>query len=175
MVNKILRRMIDGDHQWGTLDFSPAGRAMWQSVHLTVYPPGLTTFERRALHFAHVWPIAGSIICLVSMIMLSDVLTPVWSLVAAIAVYLAGFLLGMWLTHPLKSRIRTLTVSTVYLGDKLNSIGDTALMGTIRARFTALDTFNATGALTPVEYEAEWASIYELMPASERSLRLLQP
>jgi hypothetical protein len=168
MVNKIMRRLIDGDRKWGTLDFSPAGRTTWQSVHLTVYPPGVTPVERRSLRFAHLWPVAGSILCLVVMIMLSDVLTPIWSLIVAVSVYIAGFLLGSHLTRPLKGRIRTLNVSTVYLADSLTKLGDCALMNTVRARFDALDAFDGSGSLSPVAYEAEWARIYDLLPPQVR-------
>lgn len=168
-----MRRVIDGDRKWGTLDFSPAGRTMWQSVHLTAYPPGITTAERRMLHFAHVWPVAGSVLCLVLMVMLSDVLTPLWSLITAVAVFLAGLLLGSRLTRPLKGRIRTLTVSTVYLDGKLNSFGDTKLMAVARARFDALDARDADGSLAPVEYEAEWADIYAMLPARSSAPALI--
>lgn len=164
-----MRRVIDGDRKWGTLDFSPAGRTMWQSVHLTVYPPGITVTERRALHFAHIWPVSGSIVCLLLMIGLSEILTPIWSLAVATAVFLAGFVLGAFLTRPLKGRIRTLTVSSVYIADGLNTFGDTKLMGAVRSRFDALDAFDASGVLTPADYEAEWSNIYDLLPAQERA------
>src|SRR3979490_2744289 len=119
IVVEFLRKLTEGDKLWGTVDYSPAGRSMWRRVRLTVYPPGTTSAERRMLHFAHGWPLGGAILGLILMVTLGSAWPPALVIVAIVAMYLAGFWVGVRLTRPIRSRIRSLSVVSVYVGGEL--------------------------------------------------------
>ncbi len=152
---------------WGTLDVSPAARGAWQLMRLRVYPPGTSPRERRALGFAHSWPIAGSAGTLVVVAVLAalppvaDALPPVGDLAVVLLLYLAGFLLGARLTRRLRRRVRTLTGAVVYAGGEKREYGDVALLRASARRLAALEGLRREGLIGPVEYEAVWAEVYE--------------
>jgi hypothetical protein len=171
LVNELLRRLIEGDKLWGTLDVTPVGRSMWRRVRLTVYPPGTTSAERRALHFAHSWPIAGAILALVVMVALGSAWPPALVVVGVAALYLAGFWVGARLTRTLRMRIRSLSVVSVYVGGGLEEYGDASLLRETADRLRDIDARRRAGRLDPVSYEAEWSDIYAALPSSPRESR----
>ena len=170
LVVEFLRELTEGAKLWGNVDVSSAGRSMWHRDRLTVYPPGTTSAERRALHFARNWPIAGAVLGLLLMVMLGGVWPP--ALVGgAAALYLAGFLLGDRLTRPLRNRIRSLSVVSMYVHGELEEYGNASLLRETAAAFEALDAGRRAGELDPVRYEAEWAQIYETLPSPKIAVR----
>ena len=170
-VVEFLRKLSEGDKLWGTVDVSPANRSMWRRVRLTVYPPGTTSAERRALHFAHTWPIGGAILGLVLMATVGSAWPPMLVSVAIVALYLAGFWLGARLTRPLRNRIRSLSVVSVYVRGEFEEYGDAALLREATASFEQLDARRRAGELDPVLYEAEWARIYDTLPSGKSVIR----
>jgi hypothetical protein len=164
--------MIEGDKLWGTLDVSPVGRSMWRRVRLTVYPPGTSSADRRALHFAHTWPVGGAILALVLLVSLGSAWPPALVVVAITGLYLAGFWLGARLTRPLRARIRSLDVVSVYVGGGLEEYGDASLLRETTARLEALDARRRAHDLDPARYEAEWAEIYESLPGAASAVRV---
>ncbi|WP_158861807.1 DUF6611 family protein [Leifsonia sp. AG29] len=163
-MNEFLRRLTEGRAPWGTLDVSPASRGLWQRVRLTVYPPGITHGERRALHVAHIWPVAGGILCLFGLVALSGA-GPVLSLAAVLAAYGAGFAVTARLTRDLRGRSRVLTVASEYVGGEVREFGDVHLLRTSVGRLTELENRRRSGDVTAVTYEAEWAAVYDALPA----------
>ncbi len=163
-VAEFMRRLTEGDKRWGTMDVSPAARGTWRRVRLAVYPPGTTSSERRALHFAHTWPISGAIICLVLMVTLGDAWPPALTIGAVVLLYVAGFWIASWLTRPLRHRVRTLTVVSMYVGGEFEEYGNAVLLRETTARLESLDSRRIAGAIDPVRYEAEWADIYATLP-----------
>ncbi len=172
LVVEFLRKLIEGDKLWGTIDVSPAGRSMWRRVRLTVYPPGTTSAERRALHFAHTWPIGGAILGLVLMVTLGSAWPTALVVVAIAALYGAGFWLGARLTRPLRNRIRSLVVVSVYVGGGLEEYGNASLLRETTGRLAALDAHRRDGGMEPARYEAEWAEIYETLPSATSPVRV---
>ena len=162
-----MRKLSEGDKLWGTLDVSPLNRSMWRRVRLTVYPPGTTSAERRALHFAHSWPVAGALLALAVTVMLSA-LSPIVVVAAVAAMYLAGFGFGAWLTRSVGKRIRSVSVVSMYIGGGLEEHGDADLLRAARARLESMDERRRSGELDPVRYEAEWAAVYEKLPGAVR-------
>ena len=163
---EFLRELTEGAKLWGTVDVSSAGRSMWHRDRITVYPPGTTSADRRALHFERNWPIAGAILGLLSIVMLSGVWPPVLVIAAATVLYAAGFPLGAWLTRRLRHRIRSLSVVSMYIHGELEEYGNASLLRETAAAFAALDARRRAGDIDPVRYEAEWARIYETLPSS---------
>jgi hypothetical protein len=171
LVVEFLRRLTEGDKLWGTVDVSPANRSMWRRVRLTVYPPGTTGAERRALHFAHTWPVGGAILCLVLLVTVGSAWPPVFSVAAFTVLYVAGFWFGARLTRQLRDRIRSLAVVSVYVHGELEEYGDGSLLREATAAFEELDARRRAGELEPVRYEAEWAKIYETLPSRDAVVR----
>lgn len=165
-VREFLRRTTEGAVPWGTVYASPASGGPWRHVRLTVYPPGTTRAERRALHFAHTWPIAGAIIWLILAVALSRVLPPAAGLTAALLVYAAGFWLAARLTRRVRPRVRTLAVASIHSFGEPRVDGDARLLRAVTARLDDLEERRRSGQLNPVQYEAEWWEIYEAIPSS---------
>ncbi|NEN04769.1 hypothetical protein G3T36_02695 [Diaminobutyricibacter tongyongensis] len=170
-MGEFLRELTEGTKLWGTVDVSSAGRSMWHRDRITVYPPGTTSAERRALHFARNWPIAGAVIALLLMIMLGGVWQPEVVALGAVLLYLAGFLLGARLTHGLRNRVRSLSVISMYVHGVLEVDGNASLLRETSAAFASLDARRRAGEVSPVQYEAEWARIYETLPSSRVAVR----
>ncbi len=165
-VVEFLRRLTEGDKLWGTIDYSPVSRSMWRRVRLTVYPPGTTSAERRALHFSHGWPVGGALLALILMVTVGSAWPPLLAAGAVVALYAAGFWLGARLTRPVRCRIRSLAVVSVYVHGELEEYGDAALLRATIGRLEALDARRRAGDLDPVHYEAEWAAIYGMIPSA---------
>ena len=170
LVVEFLRKLTEGDKLWGTVDYSPVSRSMWRRVRLTVYPPGTTSAERRALHFMHGWPVGGAILGLVLMVTLGSAWPPALVVVAVSVMYVAGFWFGARLTRPLRHRIRSLSVVSVYVGGDLEEYGNASLLRETISRLEELDARRRAGGLDPVQYEAGWAEIYGMIPDSRASV-----
>jgi hypothetical protein len=164
-MHDLIRKLTEGAHPWGTVDVSPAGRGLWQRVRLTAYPPGTTSAERRALSFAHAWPILGAVVSLLLLVALGSAWPAPLELAAMIALYLAGFWVGARITRPVRRRLRILTTATVYVGGELQEFGNVRLLRETIAEFDRIDALQRRGDLTPVQYEAEWGVIFDTLPA----------
>ena len=97
---------------------------------------------------------------------------PALVVVALVAMYLAGFWLGGRLTRHLRTRIRSLSVVSVYVGGEVEQYGDAALLREATDRLDALDARRRAGGLDPARYEAEWAEIYETLPSPKAPARV---
>jgi hypothetical protein len=169
-VHEFVRRLTEGT-RWGTVVISPAtGGGLYRRVRLRVYSPGTTQSERRALHFAHTWPIAGGVTAVILTAALSHELPPTVGLVTALLVYAAGFWLAVRLTRPLKGGIRTLTVASVHSFDEPQEFGDGRLLHAVTTRLDDLESRRRSGDVTEVQYEAEWWDIYEMIPGPTADL-----
>jgi hypothetical protein len=164
LVKETVRRLLEGRALWGTLDVSPASRGIWQRVRLRVYPPGITHAQRRLLHLSHTWPVGGAIACLFALVFLSDE-GPGLSTVTALSVYVAGFLVLGRLTRDLRAHSRTVTVASEYIGGELREFGNVHLLRAAATRLMDLEVRRRTGLVDPVRYEAEWAEVYDTLPA----------
>ncbi|WP_223692716.1 DUF6611 family protein [Leifsonia poae] len=163
-MNEFWRRLAEGGAPWGTVDVTPASRGLWRRVRLIVYPPGTTRAERRALRFAHSWPIAGALTALVAMVLLAGAWPPVLGLCVLLLLYLAGFWVGARLTRLLRGRVKSIIVSTVSVGGELKVYGDGDLLRSTMERLDALEKRRLAGRVDPVAYEAEWAEVYDALP-----------
>ncbi|MFF1879438.1 DUF6611 family protein [Leifsonia sp. NPDC058230] len=162
----LFQKLTEGAHPWGTVDVSPAGRGAWQRVRLTVYPPGTTAGERRALTFAHAWPILGAVLAVLLLAPLGSAWPAPLVLVTMLVVYVAGFWVGARITRPIRGRLRSLTTATVYLSGEVQEFGNLRLLRETLAEFDRIDALRRRGELTPVQYEAEWSAIFDTLPAS---------
>ncbi|WP_116282112.1 DUF6611 family protein [Subtercola boreus] len=163
-ASRTAEHLLEGPHRWGSIDVSPAGRTSWNRTRLTVYPPGTTHAERRALHFSRTWPVVGAVVALFTLLALSAYTAAPAATAAAVAVYALGLLAGLRMTRTLRPRLKCLTVVTIPLGGGMETIGDVDFYQAATDRLRALDDRNDRGLVTPAEYEFCCTQIYNAMP-----------
>ena len=162
------QRLLEGAHPWGSIDVTPTGRTTWTRTRLTVYPPGTNHAERRALQFYRNWPVVGALIALFVMLSLNP-WTPLAATGVALLVYVAGFAGALWMTRNLRPRLRRLIVVTVPVGGATETLGDIDSFNNATDQLRTLDRLSRLRLLTPAEYEAGWATIYNSLPDSARA------
>lgn len=169
-VSRLIRRVSDGQHLWGTIDVSPANRSVWSRTHLTVYAPGTNTAERRRLRLFHSWPIVGAVLGILVMVAL-DSWPPLIAFGVGIAVYAVGFWPVTAMTARLRRANRHVVVSVVDIGERYQQTGDLELLRSCVRILSDLEEGLARGTMTPVEFEACWAEVYRLIPVNSPSPR----
>jgi hypothetical protein len=165
-VNEFVRRLTEGPAVWGRVSVWPRSPGIWERYRLTVYPPGTSTTERRALRFARTWPIAGALIGSTGVI----AVWPAGQLLPAaviLFVYVGGLCTTSRLTHDLRSRARKMRGDEILVAGVLTEYGDVRRLRTILALLTDLESRRRRGCADPVQYEAEWAAIYGTLPESD--------
>ncbi|AFM18908.1 hypothetical protein Mycch_4191 [Mycolicibacterium chubuense NBB4] len=80
--------MFDGDRTWGSLTIRPDRLGMI-CYRLVVYPPGISTVERRRLRVARGWPAWGPLLWIACEILLPGAIGP-WAALALSTVVAAG-------------------------------------------------------------------------------------
>lgn len=153
---------------WGRLDVSPTVRSGCVSTRLSVYPPGTTAGERRALHFHRSWPLSGAFFTLAVALFLAP-WPPVLVATTAVALYGGGLWVAATMTRELRAGIRSLSVAELATARGAEVVGDVTLLRTTLRQLTALDALLSIGALDAVEHEARLAAIYESLPAEQGS------
>jgi hypothetical protein len=155
-----LAHALEGEHRWGYLDVSPSGRGTWTQKRLTVFPPGTTSSERRALKLHRDWPMVGAVVTMFLMIALGGFLSPALATTIAVLLYGCSMAFSAHRTHQLRARCRRVEVVTVAEVDGLSTRGDGASLEAAAAELTRLETQLESGQVTPVDFEAGWARVY---------------
>ena len=162
---QLLTRALEGEHRWGFVDLAPADRGAWEQKRLTVFPPGTTSAERRALKRHRDWPIAGAVITMFLMLVLGEWWPPAVSAGVAIVAYGVSLGVSAHLTHPLRSQCLRVEVTALASVDGYPTTGDIATLNSAVRDLTALEAQFERGELTPVEFELAWARVYDRLPA----------
>jgi hypothetical protein len=126
-----------------------------------VFPPGITTSERRALTFVRRWPLWGAIAFLLTEIVFGSIWPSAAPTIILIALYLTGIAVGLIRTRHLRKRVRQLTVSVMVLSGGTETFGDRGLFNRSISALGELDLRLLTGELTPTQYEAGWSTVYD--------------
>ena len=153
-------RKLEGENAWGYFDVAPLSRGLWMRERLTVFPPGTTAAERRAMVRYRNWPVLGAVVALFAMIGFGLVLPASAAFLVAFALYGVGILLSARATHRVRKESVRLVVITVAGSGGASSYGNVRSMSTARSAFESLDTRARDEDLTPVQYEREWACIF---------------
>jgi hypothetical protein len=168
-ITKAVHLVVDGEFAWGTIERPNAGtmgRTGWGHFRIAVYPPGTNLAERRAMTFARRWPYVGVIVSLLVAIALNSD----WGFVVGAGVFVAVLLVSRGITSQLRHLTRQIHVSVAVAGGAREVYGDADLFTQTADAFANLDERMLAGDLTPVQYEAGWADIYNaLEPRTTRS------
>jgi hypothetical protein len=159
-LTQLRRRLLEGAHPWGWVQIGTAARGGWLTLRLTVYPPGTSSRERRLLNFARNWPLLWTVVTLVAMVALGQeagaAIVPV-----CVVAWIAGIVGVLRATRALRSRVRTVSVAQVCHGDAWRDLGQFAAVSAAVRALERLDRVAAERRIDPVEYERQWAQIYD--------------
>lgn len=161
-----LARALEGPHRWGYVDTTPTQPTVWVHKRLTIFPPGTTGAERRALKINRDLPAVGAVVTLFVMLGLGEVLPPLGAAVVACLLYASGIAISARLTHRLRTRCHRVDVATAVGENGYSTVGDLALLEGAAAQLTRLEDALDRGDIAPVDFEAEWANVYESVGAS---------
>ena len=157
---------LEGEHSWGYIDVVPAGRTAWQLKRLTVYPPGTTVEQRRLLKFHRDWPINGAVLALFLIFALGDAWPMPLAATTVVLVYVCGVSVTSRLTHHLRMSSRRLHVTSTAGEQGCRYRGDVDLFESARAELLRLDAGRVGGELTPAQFEAGWARVFDRLAES---------
>src|SRR6478609_3465446 len=87
LIHRGLRRVLDGDRRWGSIDIRP-DRFGVTRYRLVVFPPGITDAERRRVRVARGWLLWGALVWVFCEILLNQMTGPWTALVASTGIYL---------------------------------------------------------------------------------------
>jgi hypothetical protein len=154
---------------WGRIDLPDpvlTARTGIARYRLRVYPPGTTALERHELSVAKLWWLCSAAITVWAVLLVASAQL---GTVAPGVTALAGFAVAWyWLarTRPIRHGTRALHVAVVMIGPR-EVFGDAALFGQCRSMLATADEAMRSGASTPVEREAIWAAVYDLLAPKE--------
>lgn len=158
-----IKRKLEGENAWGYFEVAPLSRGLWMRERLTVFPPGTTAAECRAVVLHRNWPVVGAVVALFAMIGFGVVLAPFGAFLVAFALYGVGILLSARATHRVRRESVRLVVITVAVSGGASSYGNVQSMSMARSAFESLDIRARDEDLTPAQYEREWASIFQAL------------
>ena len=103
-------RLLDGAHPWGSFD-AVVSRYGVRRSRLIIYPPGISTADRRLARLWRGWPVGGAVLGLLAIMMLGNaVASPRTVLAVAVAVYASIGALLFLLAGPARVQVRSMSV-----------------------------------------------------------------
>ncbi|KTR06975.1 DUF6611 family protein [Curtobacterium luteum] len=153
-------------HVWGRETVQPAGRTLWSSRTLVVFPPGTSPRERFLLRALHVWGVVGALPALCVMAALNG--SALCGILAAVALYGTGFLALRRATRRTRPSVRTLTVTTFHGGGRPRGHGDARLLAGLLDALLVSERAALTGRISAVEFELLWADVWNTLPEVPR-------
>lgn len=152
---------VDGTHPWGVLSVGlvdRTGQAM--RYRLVVYPPGISTAQRRALVLRRRWPAFGTFLGIFISAVLGTVMNGWAALGVGAAVFVAGFVVTGMAAGDASRRTARLTATVV------NALGHCEVLGNLNAleraagQLLELDEQRDAGLLSPAQYEHLWGQVH---------------
>jgi hypothetical protein len=158
-------RLLDGARQWGSFD-ATVGRYGVQRYRLTVYPPGVSTSDRRFARLRQGWPITGAVLGLLAIMLLgNDMASPnavlAWAVVAYVSIGAALFLRA----GPARVQARSMSIILMPNGDDARERSNHVEWQALVYMLTRADQMVKTGVISRVEHEAVWWEAYDRLEA----------
>lgn len=152
-------RLIDGDRSWGSLHIS-ATRYGVTRYRLVVFPPGLSTEQRRLLRVWRAWPTWGMAVWLVLEVALLPTMGTVAALTLSTFAAISAGAVSMACVDQFRREVRTLTVLRMA---GVNDRETADIFTELKRHATALAL--ADRHLTGADHEAAMWRVYERMAA----------
>jgi hypothetical protein len=159
-------RLLDGDRCWGSLDIRPDRFGVTRYT-LVVFPPGISTGERRWVRVARGWTWWAALVWIVCQVWLSQLTDPWTALGVSTVIYFGLGLLVTTAAGDPRRQVRTMGV-TVMAGQhdpvssaRRDKLEDLALV------LLEADESLIRGEITVTDHELTWWRVYDQMvPAS---------
>lgn len=165
---RLLRPVLDGSRAWGCVQVRP-GRFGITYYRLVVYPPGLSTSERRLVRLARGWPLWGMAVWLLCQLWLGGQMSPWLAFGTSTAVYLAAGAVALGLSGSAFHAVRTLCATTMAGCDDPASVAARERLVVSAAELLHADECLARGEITAVDHELIWWRAYNQMRADDVS------
>jgi hypothetical protein len=150
-------RLIDGAHPWGSLHISPTRYGVTR-YRLVVFPPGLSTEQRRLLRVWRAWPTWGTALWLVLEVALLPSMGTVAALTISTFTALSAGAVSMALVDQFRREVRTCTVLRM---TGVNDHQTAEMFAELKRHATTLAL--ADRDLTGADHEAAVWRVYERM------------
>jgi hypothetical protein len=161
---RLLAPLLDGSRVWGCVQVRP-GRFGITYYRLVVYPPGLSTTERRLVRLARGWPLWGMLVWLLCQLWLGGQMSPWTAFGTSTAVFLAAGALALGLSGNAFHRVRTLCATTMAGGEDRGSQAACERLVVLAAMLLDADERRDRDELTHVDHELVWWQVYNRMDA----------
>lgn len=163
---RLLSPLLDGSRAWGCVQVRP-GRFGITYYRLVVYPPGLSTSERRLVRLARGWPLWGMLVWLLCQLWLSGQMSPWPAFGISTAVFLASGAVTLGLSGSAFHRVRTLCATTMAGCDDPGSEAARERLVVLAAELLHADESHARGEITAVDRELIWWRVYNRMQSGK--------
>ncbi|OCB52025.1 hypothetical protein A5722_30070 [Mycobacterium vulneris] len=163
---RLLSPLLDGSRAWGCVQVRP-GRFGITYYRLVVYPPGLSTSERRFVRLARGWPLWGMFLWLLCQLWLGGQMSPWLAFGVSTAVFLAAGAVALGLSGSAFHGVRTLCATTMAGCDDPESAAARERLVVLAAELLHADECLARGDITAVDHELIWWRVYHRMDADK--------
>jgi hypothetical protein len=157
-----LSRLLDGDRPWGSYDVNVCQYAV-RRYRLIIYPPGITTADRRLARLRRGWPVGGAMLILCAIVIGDAVSSPFTVPAVAITTYLSIYVLLFLLAGPRRVHVKSMSLILMPLSTDEDERRRHGEWKTLTRMLTRADDMLSTGAISPVEYEAIWWQAYDCL------------
>jgi hypothetical protein len=159
---RLVQRLLDGTHRWGSVEIRPTRFGVAEH-RLVVYPPGLSTADRRWVRVSRGWPVWGFGLWLLCPIWLSGSV-PHWAVFAlSTAISLSAGAVTAALAGNVRTQVRTLTVTTMAGHDDAYTLAARDRLFDLAALLRDADDRLGRGEIDLVEHELVWWQVYRSM------------
>lgn len=125
-----------------------------------MYPPGITSAERRRIRAWRGWPLWGAVLWVVSLVVLSQLLGGWTPVVLSTAAYAAAGIVTYVRAGDLRAKVRAADVMIMPGSRDQQALTACATIRVLAATMIHADQQLRTGAITPTMHEAIWWRVY---------------
>ena len=166
-VARCWSRLLDGQRVWGSVEYWP-GRYGFRKYRLVVFPPGISSADRRLLRLWRGWPIWGVVLWVMCEIVLSQMLSPGPAVVWSTTLYLLSGALTFALAGDVRMQVRSLQVMLIDGHVDPYSASLHAQLEHLVGILADADERVDQGKSSPVEHEAAWWQAYARLGETAR-------
>ncbi len=155
-------RSIGSGRTWGSFDIYPSRYGITR-YRLVMFPPGISSDERRLLRAWRTWPVWGSLLFLASQLWLTHAMAARWALAISATIWLLSGAVAFAFSAQTRSRVRCLNgiaVTGPYDDDTVNQL---AAVRALATTLLAADARRDEGVLSELDHEAIcWQSYQQI-------------